>query len=798
MTWISVAVFNGLIAVCYFVICFVIWRGLHVTDQMWSNRLATATGAIFFTCAVHHGAHTLHLLGPEFGFQVQNGLRMRGVFHWQMAAWDLVGAIVAVYYLTLRRSYAKLLDAPVLLFSATPLDSAERRLALLSDAADDRLLVLLGPEGDIYDWPTAATHLTGILQEEAVGRPGAGVLGPFGPVILDPLNRTQAELHVGDGDLERWLEATSSPVHDGDQFLGWGIVLRDITARRRDEIALQAAHGMLASVLDAATGTAVIATDLEGVITVFNSGAEQMLGYTGDELIGRRTLAVLHDPFEIAAATTGREREVEWLARAARSGGAGSRDWTYVRRDGTRLLASVTLTTTHGANGEAEGFLAVAVDVTTGRRDERLLRGHAEVAEALASEQDPDVALQRAFAALAHAGDWQVAHLWSAGEDGTLGHRASWSSEQHSRFLAGSEPALAPGEGFAGRAFADGRPVWTDGARGAAGSPGGSAGETEGLRALIAVPVGGRDALVGVLEVACVEQRTPASEEVAALEATGSLIGLHLERQRALEEITAQAAELRQTSQELERSNADLGHFASVASHDLQEPLRKIQTFGDQLQRRCSADLDERGRMYVERMQAAATRMRTLIEDLLSFSRVTSAARPFVEVDLAALAAEVLDDISQAIDESGAAVCVGPLPIVDADRTQMRQLLQNLIANAIKFRREGVEHHVDVAAERENGHLRLSVADNGIGFDEQYAERIFGIFERLHGRDEYAGTGIGLAVCQRIAERHGGNIAAAGVPDRGACFTVTLPSSLLTQGPNSGEPQARNPLATTP
>jgi two-component system CheB/CheR fusion protein len=238
----------------------------------------------------------------------------------------------------------------------------------------------------------------------------------------------------------------------------------------------------------------------------------------------------------------------------------------------------------------------------------------------------------------------------------------------------------------------------------------------------------------------------------------------------------------------LERSNRELQDFASVASHDLQEPLRKIRAFGDCLADSWGEALGEEGGDCVRRMQSAAGRMQTLINDLLTFSRVTSKARPFAEVDLGAVTREVVADLEVQIGQSGAAVEVGRLPTVEADALQMRQLLQNLIGNALKYRRQGAKPVVKVYGETaEDGgpregeapapgaFCRILVEDNGIGFDEKYLDRIFTIFQRLHGRMEYEGTGIGLAVCRKIVERHGGSITARSAPQRGATFVVTLP-----------------------
>jgi light-regulated signal transduction histidine kinase (bacteriophytochrome) len=214
---------------------------------------------------------------------------------------------------------------------------------------------------------------------------------------------------------------------------------------------------------------------------------------------------------------------------------------------------------------------------------------------------------------------------------------------------------------------------------------------------------------------------------------------------------------------ELARSNAELEQFAFVASHDLQEPLRKIQAFGDRLKLKCEAVNLEEGRDYLERMQSASARMQTLIKDLLTFSRIIRASQPFTTVDLAIVTREVLGDLEHRIEKSKARVEVGTLPRIEADPTQMRQLLQGIFPNP------------PPTADPEDKLCVVMVEDNGIGFEEQYLEKIFAVFQRLHGRSEYEGTGVGLAVCRRITDRHGGIITATSKPGQGSTFVVILP-----------------------
>ncbi len=241
------------------------------------------------------------------------------------------------------------------------------------------------------------------------------------------------------------------------------------------------------------------------------------------------------------------------------------------------------------------------------------------------------------------------------------------------------------------------------------------------------------------------------------------------------------------TALELRRSNGELEQFAYVASHDLQEPLRKIQAFGDRLKVKCAPQLGDDGLDYLERMLNSSGRMRQLINDLLAYSRVTTKIRAFLPVNLATVMQGVLSDLEVRIQQSGARIDIGELPTIDADPLQMRQLFQNLLGNALKFAKEGQPPSISVEATLPPGPrpmCELQFRDDGIGFDEKYLDRIFQVFQRLHGRGEYEGTGVGLAICHKIVLLHGGEITARSSPGNGATFIVSLP---IHQTPNRGD-----------
>ncbi len=239
--------------------------------------------------------------------------------------------------------------------------------------------------------------------------------------------------------------------------------------------------------------------------------------------------------------------------------------------------------------------------------------------------------------------------------------------------------------------------------------------------------------------------------------------------------IDERTRELTAANKELSRSNVELEDFAYVASHDLQEPLRKISAFAGLLESDYKKELPADAQVYITGLKTSSTRMRTLINDLLTYSRVTTKVQPFKQVDLNSTVKEVFEDLQTRINETSATIKADKLCTIEGDPLQIRLLLQNLISNALKYKQEGVTPVIWIKSIDTDEYCTISIADNGIGFNEQYIDKIFTIFQRLHGRTAYEGTGVGLAICKKIIDRHGGTITAKSKEGEGSTFIVTLP-----------------------
>jgi PAS domain S-box-containing protein len=292
--------------------------------------------------------------------------------------------------------------------------------------------------------------------------------------------------------------------------------------------------------------------------------------------------------------------------------------------------------------------------------------------------------------------------------------------------------------------------------------------QLQGIQSLLYVPLVAAGEVVGFIGCDAVRSvKTWTEDHIALLRIVGEIFVTAIERRRFLAELELRAADLA-------RSNAELEQFAYVASHDLQEPLRAVTSYTKLLSKRYSGQLDAKAEEYIAFAVEGATRMQQLIKDLLMYSRVGRRGNELVPVDFVAVFQAAVANLEVAVAESGATLTHGELPTVKGDFTQLVQLVQNLLSNALKYRSD-LAPVIHVSAYRQNGNWRFAVRDNGIGIDPKYSDRIFQVFQRLHTRDEYPGTGIGLAICKKIVERHGGRIWVESAPGQGSTFYFTIP-----------------------
>ena len=337
-------------------------------------------------------------------------------------------------------------------------------------------------------------------------------------------------------------------------------------------------------------------------------------------------------------------------------------------------------------------------------------------------------------------------------------------------------PGSPSGDGPAGRCVRFGQPkVINDFMNDSISAPWHRAGTPFGLKAAAAFPITNQGRTIGVLGLYSDRPGFFTQDLIGLLTEMAGDISFGLERLDLLAENERQDAELRAAVERLTESNSELQRFAYVAAHDLQEPVRNIVSFTQLVERHIGHTLSPDDRENCDFIVSSARRLSQLINGLLAYSRITAKDVPFSRVDLAQVCAGAIDNLREAITESGATVTVGPLPEAAADTIQITQLFQNLIGNAIKFRRPDTPLQVAVSAERRNGEWVVTVTDNGIGIEETDQD-IFGLFRRLHPASNFPGNGIGLAICKRIVQRHGGRIWYESRPGQGTSFRFTLPA----------------------
>jgi PAS domain S-box-containing protein len=464
---------------------------------------------------------------------------------------------------------------------------------------------------------------------------------------------------------------------------------------------------------------AILSKDRNAIVTSWNEAAERLYGYSVDEMVGR-SVALLIPPER-------QGEELEIIGKVLAGERVDHYETERVRKDGTRVVVSLTASPIHGAEGEIVGVSTQARDMSWTQR-----------------------ALQHAEQQL-HGAPVGIA-VFSVRTE-TFGQLISVNAEM-TRLLGYSADEL--------QTFHPGELTHPD--------------DAEAERVLYDDLASGRRTSFGLekrnrhkdgrwiwvwLTVSLLEGEDPPRAALAHL--------LDISERKAAER------ELERTRRNLERSNAELDQFAYVASHDLKEPLILMSAYARMLAERHEDDLDDQGRQFLAAVRHEATRMKSMIDDLLDYSRLQTSAEEASRVELEEPLANALRTLAPLIEEIGARVDIeGSLPVVQGSPAQFERLFRNLVSNAIKFHGE-LPPVVAVSAEEGDGEWVVAVRDNGIGIDPAKGERIFEVFQRLHSQDEYAGTGMGLAICKRVVERHGGRIWVDPGPDGGSVFRFTLP-----------------------
>ena len=423
---------------------------------------------------------------------------------------------------------------------------------------------------------------------------------------------------------------------------------------------------------------------------------------------------------------------------------------------------------------------------------ERAVALLASVAEKANEAQELRPALAAALEAVCKYTAWPVGHAWLRDErdDDRLYPSAVWYQRDPATFAAFREAteaeSLRTGEGLPGHVMAIGRPHWSEDVVHDPMFTRSVAAEASGLHGGFAFPVQSSGFVVAVLEFFTDAPAPPDEALLDLMSNVGRILGQVHERVHTRARLERLAAALSARNGELQRSNQELEAFAYAASHDLSEPLRMVTSYLRILQRRHASELDEEGLQLVTFAVAGMDRMRALIDALLDFSRAGRAPLTVRDVDARALVEVTLQALQARIEETGGRVVIEDLPTVNADAVQLGRVFQNLIANGLKFARPGVAPEVVVSAERNAATWRFVIADNGIGIDPRHFNRVFQMFHRLHSRDEYEGTGLGLALCERVIERHGGRIwVEPGRDGTGSRFCFTIPD----QSPVSSNPR---------
>lgn len=616
--------------------------------------------------------------------------------------------------------------------------------------------IVLDAEGKPCDYVflevnEAFEELTGLKREDIIGRQATKILpgikndstdwvGKYGQVAL---TGKPVQFVSYAEPLEKYYSVSAFSPHKGY----FAVTFSDITERKKMERALRESEAKLRVTLRS-IGDAVIATDADSRITFMNPVAAHLTGWNEDEAYGQKIEKV----FRIINELTRKPAE-DIVRRVLREGtiSALANHTSLVTRDGREIPIEDSAAPIMDKDGRVSGVVLVFYDVTDQRKAQQELL-HAKEEWELTFDTVPDlIAILDNQHRIVRVNRAMAVRL-GARPDQCIGLRCYEAVHGMDEIPAFCPHSLTCRDGQQHVAEVNEPRLGGD-------------------FLVSTTPLRDRqERVIGSVHVA----RDITARKQAELELRRAHDELDLRVRERTSELQISNEALRGYAAKLERLNEELQDFAFAAAHDLQEPLRKIQTFCDLIMKRYSPALDGTGQEYLERVVCSAGRMRQLLRDLLQFSKTAAGPEPFQEIDLGQMALEATELFEEDLKISGGRVEIESLPRVKADEGQMLRLFQNLIGNALKFSSQE-SPRIKIYARHKPGLWEIFVEDNGIGFDPRFADRIFKPFEKLQGRREYEGSGMGLAICHKIVEGHGGSIRAESEPGKGSVFIMTLP-----------------------